>query len=182
MRDLADVLAPLAGAECSLRRAEHGVEHVEYFFGFRRQNSRAEPKGAPPRAEDGAFRAAVPRKSLPSSDRRRREPVEPPLCARSEYGSRLGAWRRRAATVSPMIVTSRFRGARRRCLMGIPQSTGRGLTSSVAEDPAPLDTLEVRARRAASEERAHRTLRYQRAALPAGQFSMAPTVSYPSRG
>lgn len=29
--------------------------------------------------------------------------------------------------------------------------------------------------------RAHRTLRYQRAALPAGQFSMIPTVSYPSR-
>jgi hypothetical protein len=27
----------------------------------------------------------------------------------------------------------------------------------------------------------HSTLRYQRAALPAGQFSMIPTVSYPSR-
>jgi hypothetical protein len=29
--------------------------------------------------------------------------------------------------------------------------------------------------------RAYRTLRYQRAALPTGQFSMTPTVSYPSR-
>jgi hypothetical protein len=53
MRDLADVLAPFDGAECSLRRAEHGVEHVEDFFGFRRQNNAVEPKGALPRAEDG---------------------------------------------------------------------------------------------------------------------------------
>ena len=48
-------------------------------------------------------------------------------------------------------------------------------------DPAPLNTLEVHARHAASQGRAHRTLQYQRAALPAGQFSMTPTVSYPSR-
>ena len=38
--------------------------------------------------------------------------------------------------------------------------------------------VEVRARHVA-RGRAHRTLRYQRAALPAGQFSMTPTISYP---
>ena len=43
-----------------------------------------------------------------------------------------------------------------------------------------LERLEIRTGHAGSEG-AHRTLRYQRAALPAGQFSMTPTASYPSR-
>ena len=87
----------------------------------------------------------------------------------------------RAAAVSPVIVAV----ARSRRSASVPGEIctnhwPRSSRTSVTDDPAPLDTLEVRARHAASEG-AHRTLRYQRAALPAGQFSMTPTVSYPSR-
>jgi hypothetical protein len=87
----------------------------------------------------------------------------------------------RAAAVSPLIVAV----ARSRRSASVPGGIctnhwPRSSRTSVTDDPAPLDTLEVRARHAASEG-PHRTLRYQRAALPAGQFSMTPTVSYPSR-
>ena len=87
----------------------------------------------------------------------------------------------RAGAVSSLIVTVAL--ARRAASLPAGNSTihwPRSSRTSVIDDPAPLDALEVRARHAGSEG-AHRTLRYQRAALPAGQFSMTPTVSYPSR-
>jgi hypothetical protein len=87
----------------------------------------------------------------------------------------------RAGAVSSLIVTVALAGHSASAPWG--SSTihwPRSSRTSVADDPAPLEALEVHAWQAVSEG-AHRILRYQRAALPAGQFSMTPTVSYPSR-
>jgi hypothetical protein len=44
MRDLVQMLAPLAEAEQGIHRAEHGVEHAEHFLGFRRHTKSAQPE------------------------------------------------------------------------------------------------------------------------------------------
>ena len=86
----------------------------------------------------------------------------------------------RAVAVSPLVVTVASSPRSASVRGNATNRWPRPSRTSVANDPAPLDRLEVRTGHAGSEG-AHRTLRYQRAALPAGQFSMTPTVSYPSR-
>jgi hypothetical protein len=48
MRELVEVLAPLAGAERGVERAEHETEQVERFLRHRRHKHPAEPEAGPP--------------------------------------------------------------------------------------------------------------------------------------
>ena len=112
--------------------------------------------------------------------RRVRRSVDRPVRHLRVGCSRRDAAPTRAAAVSPLVVTVAISPRSASVSGDAGNRWPRSSRTSVADDPAPLDRFEMRIGHAGSEG-AHRTLRYQRAALPAGQFSMTPTVSYPSR-
>ena len=48
MRDLVEVLGPLAAAEHEFHRAEHGAEEAEHFLRLRRRRNVSEPDAPTP--------------------------------------------------------------------------------------------------------------------------------------